>query len=51
MYLENIIRRGKITYNIIATTQDQKEYNIELKGIISDVDINILDKEIIEDKF
>ncbi len=49
LYLENIIRRGKITYNIIATTQDQKEYNIELKGIISDVDINILDKEIIED--
>ncbi len=48
LYLENIVRKGKITYKIIASAQDQKVYNLELKGKISDVNINILDKELIE---
>ncbi len=48
LYLENIIRKGEITYKITASTKDQKNYNIELNGKISAVNINILDKEIIE---
>ena len=48
LYLENSIKKGNITYNLIVDTKIKNLDEIKINGKIIDADINILKKEKLE---